>query len=166
MPTTVRQGDDKETPTVTVWPHELGEQPDDRQKEGEVAAMRDRGDKGEKPLMIPAVEALAMAKAGRIPLERLEQFMPTVRVHVYHDTGERVTIKGKEYPVVRAQASYGYYVEHEGDLYGWDQALQGAQKIAPNFYLLAVPDSGVATVKNTIMAIDTEGCHFLKRFFG
>ncbi len=167
MPDTVRQGDDKETPYVAVWPYELGEQPDDNEKESEAAtAKRDRGDKGERPLMIPAVEALAMAKNGRFPLERLEQFMPTVRVHVYHDTGERVTIQGKEMPVVRAQASYGYYVEHEGDLYGWDQTLQGAQKIAENFYLLAVPDSGVATVTNTIMAIDTEGCHFLKRLFG
>lgn len=166
MPTAITQGDDPKKPYAYVWPYELEAPNDDRKKPRDDMAAQQQQQKQDRPVAIPAVEAVAMAKAGRFPLERLEQFIPTVRVHVYHDTGERVKIKGKEYPVVRAQASYGYYVEHEGDLFGWDQSLQGAKQIAPNFYLLPVPDSGTAKVTNTIMAVDKKGCDLLKRLFG
>lgn len=164
MPATIPQDEDPKTPYVHVWPYELEGRIIDYDETYDEA--KDYPDKPEPPLAIPAEEAIAMAKNGQLPLERLEQIMPTVRIHVYHDTGERVTIGGREHPVLRAQASYGYFVEHEGELYGWDQSLQGAQQIAPNFYRLSVPDSGVAKVTNTIMAVDKKGCDFLKRIFG
>jgi hypothetical protein len=109
-------------------------------------------------------ELIAMAKAGRLAEDEIEQFMPTYRVHVYYDTGETVDLDGVTYPVLRSQSSFGYYVEHEGDPFKWLHSLHGAEPISPefpHFYKLAVPDSGVAKVTTRIAALDPKGLQWL-----
>ncbi|HEY6074371.1 MAG TPA: hypothetical protein VIV15_13520, partial [Anaerolineales bacterium] len=77
----------------------------------------------------------------------LDQLFPTFRVHVYHDTGEKVTgSDGQERPVLREQTSFGHYMYHEGSLEGWQTSIQGAQRIADNLYLLPVPNNGSAKI--------------------
>ena len=85
--------------------------------------------------------------------EESDQLFPTFRVHVYHDTGERVTRNGTERPVLREQSSFGLYVYHEGGLEGWQTSIQGAQRIAENLYLLAVPNNGTAKITTTVQAV-------------
>jgi hypothetical protein len=86
---------------------------------------------------------------------RLESVFPTYRVHVYHDTGQTIRIQGVAHPVLEPQSSFGYYVSHSGTLYGWDTSLQGAQKIAENFYKIPIPIDGKAKITTTIRA---KGC--------
>jgi hypothetical protein len=78
---------------------------------------------------------------------------PTYMVHVFHETGETILDDdGRTKPVLRAQTSFGYFVEHSGPLYGWDAELDGVglEKIAPNFYKLVVPHEGVVDVTTRI----------------
>jgi hypothetical protein len=100
---------------------------------------------------------IAAAKRGQVNPEILEQFMPTYRLHVYYDTGER--LDGR--PVLRPQTYFGYYVEHEGPLTGWKQALDAPpsaqlQELAPEFYKMLVPTDGVEKLTTTIEAVETD----------
>jgi hypothetical protein len=87
--------------------------------------------------------------------EELDQLFPTFRIHVYHDTGFREPGKdGTPQPVLRTQSSFGLYMYHEGSLQGWETAIQGAQRIEDNLYLLAVPNEGTAKIKVVVQAVD------------
>jgi hypothetical protein len=93
----------------------------------------------------------AFASRGRNTIEDLIKFVPTYRVHVYHDTGRRRNVKGRgTRRILTPQSSFGYFLEHEGDLDGWDARLQGAIRIAETFYLLRVENNGTAKV-NTVV---------------
>jgi hypothetical protein len=77
-----------------------------------------------------------------------------MRIHVYHDTGERMTgSDGVSRPVLSVQPSFGLYVYHEEDLEGWQTSIEGAQRIADNLYLLAVPNHSTAKVKVKVQAV-------------
>ncbi len=96
----------------------------------------------------------ALSDAG-LTTEELDELFPTLRVHVYHDTGERVAAPdGTSRPVLRAQSSFGLYTYHEGGLEGWQTSIQGAQRIADNLYLLAVPNNGTARVTVRVQAVE------------
>ena len=96
----------------------------------------------------------AAASSGKIDSEELDKLLPTYRVFVYHDTGQRMTIDGVTYPVLEPQPSFGYHMIHEGDIEGWKHSLQGAQQIAPNFYKIPVTNDGSAKVVTTIEAVE------------
>lgn len=90
-----------------------------------------------------------------VTTDELDLLFPTLRIHVYHDTGERVTgTDGNERPVLRAQSTFGLYTYHEGDLEGWQTSIEGAQRIAENLYLLAVPNDGTSKVKVKVQAVE------------
>ena len=87
--------------------------------------------------------------------EETDQLFPTFRIHVYHDTGERVNRPdGTERPVLREQSSFGIYAYHEGTLEGWASSLQGAQRIEENLYLIPVPNESSTDVTVTVQAVD------------
>lgn len=86
--------------------------------------------------------------------EDLGQTVPTVRVHAYYDTGIRKTINGVSHPILRPLTGFGYVVIHAGDVDGWKASLTGAQQLAPDWYKIAVPNSGVATITTTIEAVE------------
>jgi hypothetical protein len=88
--------------------------------------------------------------------DELDQIFPTFRVHVYHDTGERIIEDGEEKPVLRAQSSFGLYVYHEGALEGWQTSIQGAQRIDQNIYHVPVPNDGTVKIKTIVQAIEKE----------
>jgi len=95
-----------------------------------------------------------LAEAG-VTQEELDLLFPTFRIHVYHDTGERVARPdGTERPVLREQSSFGLYAYHEGTLDGWASSIQGAQRIEENLYLIPVPNDGTAKIKITVQAVD------------
>lgn len=87
--------------------------------------------------------------------EEFDQLFPTMRIHAYHDTGERMRgSDGIERPVLRAQSSFGLYMYHEGALDGWQTALEGAERIAENLYLLAVPNNSSSKVTVRVQGVE------------
>jgi opacity protein-like surface antigen len=87
-----------------------------------------------------------------VDFDTLDQLYPTYVVHAFHDTGKTTVVNGRTMHVLRPQTSFGYYVHHDGQLEGWDTALQGAQQIAPDYYRIAVPQGGTETVTTRIVA--------------
>jgi len=86
--------------------------------------------------------------------DELDQVFPTFRVHVYHDTGERIEEDGEKKPVLRAQSSFGLYMYHEGGLEGWQTSIQGATRISDNVYQMPVPKEGTAKIKVRVQAVE------------
>jgi opacity protein-like surface antigen len=84
----------------------------------------------------------------------LDPFMPTYRVHAYHDTGRRVTKNGTTFIILSPQNSFGYYVTHEGALEGWKHSLTGAKQLSPTFYHVAVPHNGAVKIRTIIEAVE------------
>jgi hypothetical protein len=80
---------------------------------------------------------------------------PMYLVHVYRDIGDREQINGTDYPILKAQTSFGYVVSHEGSLVGWNTILDNATQIGPNLYKVSVPKNGVITVKTSINALES-----------
>ena len=83
---------------------------------------------------------------------------PVYLVHVWHVTGQTFTDhNGATRKVLEPQTSFGYYLEHEGALFGWNHKLTGPGlvEIAPNFYKISIPDNGTATVTTQIEARET-----------
>jgi hypothetical protein len=91
------------------------------------------------------------------PLPRdVEDFaaqVPTWTIHAYIETGQFYTLDdGTKAPVLRPQTAFGYYVQHEGDLYGWETRLYGAEKLADHLYVMRVPNNGTAHVETVVQA--------------
>jgi hypothetical protein len=86
--------------------------------------------------------------------DELDQVFPTFRIHVYHDTGERIKENGDEKPVLRAQSSFGLYMYHEGGLEGWQTSIQGATRISENIYQMPVKKDGTAKIKVLVQAVE------------
>jgi hypothetical protein len=81
--------------------------------------------------------------------------MPTYRVHVYHSTGQKLALGGVERDIVHIQPSFGFFLLHDGPLFGWDHRLQGAEQIALNYYRLAkIPDGKAAKVTISVEGLE------------
>jgi hypothetical protein len=81
--------------------------------------------------------------------------VPTYVVHAYHETGKSITVNGKSIPTLEPQSSFGYFVQHDGALYGWKHELRGAKEIAPNYYELEVPNDSSVNVTTVIEALES-----------
>ena len=114
---------------------------------------------GEPPIGIFNRDNLGLASRGTTTIEDLIKFVPTYRVHVYHDTGRRRNVQGGvTRRILSPQSSFGYFLEHEGALEGWDARLQGAIRIAETFYLLRVENNGTAKVKTVVQGRGPGDC--------
>lgn len=125
-----------------------GQSPQDRRKPSAGARL---------DLAATAPGGLPRPPKGGYTREFLDRAMPVYRVHAYHDTGDTIVVDGRRRPVLRSQSAFGYYVHHQGPLEGWQHRLDGAERIAPDFYRLGVPHGGTATVRTTIEAVETSG---------
>jgi hypothetical protein len=95
-----------------------------------------------------------LSDAG-LTTDELDELFPTVRLHCYHDTGGKFTTpSGTVVPLLQTQSSFGIYAYHEGSLEGWQTSIQGAQRIADNLYLIAVPNDGAVKVKVRVQAVE------------
>jgi hypothetical protein len=98
------------------------------------------------PSQIPPLE--------KDPYAKLRETKPTYQVHAFYDTGRTLTHKGRTFKILAPESSFGYFVDHQGELVGWRHELTGAQQIAPDYYRIAVPENGDATITTTIEAIE------------
>lgn len=128
-------------------------------------AMDDAGqaEHPDAPYLAKNVAALRTLSAQRrltnLDPDYLRLYLPTYRVHSYHDTGRATALLGGgSRKILRPQSSFGYFVNHEGELYGWRHSLDGAQQISANFYRLGVPNNGTARITTTIVADESGGC--------
>jgi len=94
--------------------------------------------------------------------KQIDSIMPTYRVYAFHATGDSVTKGGVKRPVLRAQTTFGYWVDHDGELQGWKQTLTGATliRLNSNWYKVTVPNGGVTQVTSTIQAMEPKRSAF------
>jgi hypothetical protein len=99
----------------------------------------------------------SVAATGHRPptgdVEEIAAMVPTWTVHGYIDSGKKLTLDdNSKVPILTPQTAFGYFVLHEGDLYGWETRLYGAEKLAPDFYVVRVPNNGSVHVETAIQA--------------
>jgi hypothetical protein len=87
-------------------------------------------------------------------LERRFSEEPTYIVRGYYDTGLEITINGVARPILQPMVAFGYFVDHDGALQGWNHSLTGAEQLAPDFYRLAVPNDGKVKIGIRIEAVE------------
>jgi hypothetical protein len=61
------------------------------------------------------------------------------RGHIF--TGKYVTIRGKQYKLYKPMGSFGYAIQHVGEVAGWEDKVTGdkVQKIGPHTYKIMLP---------------------------
>jgi hypothetical protein len=98
-------------------------------------------------------------KLAKSPYEHLATTWPAYEVHAFHDTGKILVLKGKKHILVEPMVPFGYFVDHQGALYGWENQLQTQgdaklEKLADNYYRVRVPNNGSVQVKTVIEAAE------------
>jgi hypothetical protein len=102
---------------------------------------------------------IAALNSGRLRYDQVADLAPVHRVHVYHDTGQTLTINGTGYPILAAQSSFGLVPDHVGPITGWEHGLDfppGALQdtITPTFYRVHVPNNGKIQTTVRINAVE------------
>lgn len=111
---------------------------------------------------VAEVASFAASRDKQYDPLQLARWMPTYTVQVYHDTGRTTTIfDGQERRILKAQTSFGYFVEHEGALYGWNYSIEGATNLGNGWYKMSIPENGARSIKTTIEADENPGCRHL-----
>jgi hypothetical protein len=115
--------------------------------ERKVALLRRRDTNGEAVNALVSKGLLAALATGKLQLEQVEDLAPTYRVHVYHDTGDKIVVDGVSYPILAVQSAFGMYPDHAGPFKGWEHRLEfpaGAvqDEITPSFFRVHVPNNG------------------------
>jgi hypothetical protein len=91
------------------------------------------------------------------PSQALESVYPTYKVYSYVDTGKTSTINGQVYKEVDPMVPFGYYLEHDGPLFGFSHALEGVgglvvTRVAENLYKIRVANEGSVEVVTKVTA--------------
>ena len=68
-------------------------------------------------------------------------------------TGVKNTVGGGSRPILEPLARLAISSSGDGEVGGWNFDLQGAQKLAPHWYKVAVPASGVAMVTTVVESL-------------
>jgi hypothetical protein len=126
--------------------------------ETKVALLR-RRDLGNNLIDTLVNKGLIAAMASGLRYDQVAELAPVQRVHVYHDTGQTLTIAGVKYPILAAQSSFGIIPDHQGPLTGWENGLEfppGALQdtITPSFYRVHVPNNGKIQTTVRITAVE------------
>ena len=96
---------------------------------------------------------VAAMQAAKLTSSDYAKIFPTCIYHVFHDTGRRERLaNGSMSPVLEAQAGFGIHAYHEGALAGWSAIIEGATRLAEDFYVLKVPENSTARVTTKIQA--------------
>lgn len=110
---------------------------------------------------IRAAELSGMISRGQVTNAQLDEFLPTYRVSVFHDTGKTLTIGGAKRPILNPQGSFGYRITHAGELNGWRHQLgfehgYTVDELSPGFFRIKqVPKNGVIKVSTRVEAVET-----------
>jgi hypothetical protein len=90
------------------------------------------------------------------PEQALSTAWPIYKVYVYYDTGKTTTIKKNTRKLLQPMVPFGFYLNHDGALYGFTHALEGEgfklEQVAENFYRVGVVNEGSFRAGVTISA--------------
>jgi hypothetical protein len=97
-----------------------------------------------------------------VTIDRLASIMTTLRYFVYRDTGRKIKVGGQIRPLLQPQTSFGYFVQHQKPILGWDSALVGnfsRVEGTPNMFKLAAPligKTGTVTIRTRVIGYETQ----------
>ncbi len=94
---------------------------------------------------------------AKSPYEHLSGAWPSYEVHAFHDTGKVLVLKGQKHILVEPMVPFGYYVDHQGEFYGWQHTFASEgdlEELAPSYYRVRVPHGGAVAVKTVIETAD------------
>jgi hypothetical protein len=91
------------------------------------------------------------------PSQALESVYPTYKIYPYVDTGKTSTIDGQVYKEVDPMVPFGYYLEHDGPLFGFSHLLEGVNglvvtQVTENLYKVRVANEGSVEVSTKVTA--------------
>ncbi len=72
------------------------------------------------------------------------------QAHGYRLTGNFIIVDGRRYDLTDAVGSFGYIVQHQGQISGWQSSLEGAKEVASGLYQLDIPVAGAVTVGTSV----------------
>jgi len=100
------------------------------------------------------------ARLGKISHREIAAVLPTYVAYVWHDTGRRTKINGREAKVLAADPPFGYYVSHDGPLTGWKFGIAGSgvKTMGPNLYRVSVPVKRGVQVSSWLQACEDQRC--------
>jgi hypothetical protein len=84
----------------------------------------------------------------------LDVQFPTYRVHCWQDTGRREQINGRTYCLLGLLSNFAYHLVPDEAPAGWSHRLRGARRLDENFYVLQVPNDGVAWITTSIQPLE------------
>jgi hypothetical protein len=95
---------------------------------------------------------------AKSPYEHLAGAWPSYEVHAFHDTGRVLVLKGQKHVLVEPMVPFGYFVDHQGALYGFQHSLAGdgarLEELAANYYRVRVPHGSAVKVRTVIESAD------------
>jgi hypothetical protein len=95
-----------------------------------------------------AVPDLMANPRGPVTIDHLAKILTTIQYFVYVGTGKKIEVGGKVRPLLVQQTSFGYFIQHQRPIYGWDSALGGNfTSIGGNMYKL--PVGGTTKIAST-----------------
>ena len=120
------------------------------------------------PAAPPPAAAAPPAKLAEQPVlhqtgfERLAAIWPTYRVHAFYEAERWTDPAGVVRVRLESAVPFGYFIDHAGQLWGWDHELvdaEGAklQRIGPDYYRIKVPEGGAVQVKTRVLAQEISG---------
>lgn len=59
--------------------------------------------------------------------------------------------------VVRPGTAFGFHVDHEGDLDGWRDEIQGATPLSHRFYRIEIPEESTVKINTVVEAVESGG---------
>jgi hypothetical protein len=104
-----------------------------------------------------AIEALPFEYSSASSHELLASTFPTYMMHVYYDTG-RTTQRGeKAYPIYAPLVPFGYFLEHEGEFFGFNEETLGLEStelksLGDNLFKLSLKNEAATWIQTKIIA--------------
>ncbi len=92
---------------------------------------------------------------GALAPEKLEQLLPTYRVHVFHDSGAKSDTGAR---ALVPAPSFGHYLYHQGPFTGWRDEITGAGvvRLSDTLYKLQIANDSVAKVQVRVESVEAK----------
>jgi hypothetical protein len=78
----------------------------------------------------------------------------TWEINGYLCTGKYLVIRGKPFEILNATGSFGYIVEHDGEVAAWDPRIEGARLTGDGSYELEIPAESAVKIVTDIKPVD------------
>ncbi|MFT3925169.1 MAG: hypothetical protein QM778_21715 [Myxococcales bacterium] len=123
-----------------------------------------------EPCAVPAAGGYDRTKTSMTPGQKLRSAFPNYEVYPYYDSGRVRTINGKKTAILIPMPSFGLYLTHEGDFFGYNSDIEEETapasgttpaktkpitRVGPDFYKISVPSEGSTRLHVKLSTQDT-----------